>query len=158
MSSIPHVPQAPHGSTSDIPRFFHLWVSSPPPRAGTFSPQQREDSKITAPLLAANPISSRCPNTAFLPVTFAAPPGVAPGLCQGEGAAPANVNLFQFSHSVVLTLFDPMNRSTPGLPVHHQLLELTQTQVHRAGDAIQPSHPLLSPSPALNLSQHQGLF
>ena len=52
-----------------------------------------------------------------------------------------------------------MNRSTPGLPVHHQLPELTQTHVHRVGDAILPSHPLLSPSPpALNLSQHQGLF
>ena len=51
-----------------------------------------------------------------------------------------------------------MNRSTPGLPVHHQLLESTQTHVHRVGDAIQPSHPLLSPSPpALNPSQHQGL-
>ena len=55
------------------------------------------------------------------------------------------------------TLCDPKNRSTPGLPVHHQLLEFTQTHVHRAGDAIQPSHPLFSPSPpALNLSQHQG--
>ena len=54
---------------------------------------------------------------------------------------------------------DPMNRSTPGLPVHHQLLELTQTHVHRVGDAIQPPHPLSSPSPpALNPSQHQDLF
>ena len=52
-----------------------------------------------------------------------------------------------------------MDCSMPGLPVHHQLLELTQTHVHRVGDAIQPSHPLLSPSPpALNLSHHQGLF
>ena len=57
------------------------------------------------------------------------------------------------------TLCNPMNCSTPGLPVHHQLLEFTQTHVHRDGDAIQPSHPLLSPSPpAPNLSQHQGLF
>ena len=54
---------------------------------------------------------------------------------------------------------DPMNCSTPGLPVHHQLPESTQTHVHQVGDAIQPSHPLSSPSPAaLNLSQHQGLF
>ena len=54
------------------------------------------------------------------------------------------------------TLCDPMNRSTPGLPVHHQLLEFTQTLVCWVGDAIQPSHPLSSPSPpALNLSQHQ---
>ena len=57
------------------------------------------------------------------------------------------------------TLCDPMNRSTPGLPVHHRLPEFTQTHVHRVGDAIQPSHPLLSPSPpALNLSQHQRLL
>ena len=57
------------------------------------------------------------------------------------------------------TLCDPMNRSRPGLPVHHQLPEFTQTHVHQVGDAIQPSHPLSSPSlPALNLSQHQGLF
>ena len=57
------------------------------------------------------------------------------------------------------TLCNPMNRSTPGLPVHHQLLESTQTQVHWVGDAIQLSHPPLSPSPpALNLPQHQGLF
>ena len=57
------------------------------------------------------------------------------------------------------TLCDYMNRSTPGLPVHHQLPESTQTHVHWVGDAIQPSHPLLSPSPpSLNPSQHQGLF
>ena len=54
------------------------------------------------------------------------------------------------------TLCDPLNRSTPGLPVHHQLLEFTQTHVHRVSDAIQPSHPLLFPSPpAPNPSQHQ---
>ena len=58
-----------------------------------------------------------------------------------------------------LTLCDPMNHSTPGLPVHHQLQEFIQTHVHRVGDTIQPSHPLLSPSPpASNPSQHQGLF
>ena len=57
------------------------------------------------------------------------------------------------------TLCDPMNRSTPGLPVHHQLPEFTQTHVHWVGDAIQPSHPLSPPSPpALNISQPQGLF
>ena len=58
-----------------------------------------------------------------------------------------------------LTLCDPMNCSTPGLPVHHQLPESTQTHVLWVGDAIQPSHPLSSPSPpTLSLSQHQGLF
>ena len=57
------------------------------------------------------------------------------------------------------TLCDPMNRSTPGLPVHHQLPEFTQNHVHRVSDAIQPSHPLSSPSPpAPNPSQHQSLF
>ena len=57
------------------------------------------------------------------------------------------------------TLWDPMNRSMPGLPVHHQLPEFTQTHVHRVGDAIQLSHPLSSPSPpAPNPSQHQSLF
>jgi len=57
------------------------------------------------------------------------------------------------------TLCDPMNHSTPGLPVHHQLPEFTQTHVHRVSHAIQPSHPLSSPSPpAPNPSQHQSLF
>ena len=57
------------------------------------------------------------------------------------------------------TICDPMNRSTPGLPVHHQFLEFTQTYVHQVGDAIQPSHPLSSPfPPAPNPSQHQSLF
>ena len=58
-----------------------------------------------------------------------------------------------------LTFCNPMNRSTPGFPAHHQLLELTQTHVHQVGDAIQPSHPLSSPSPpTFYLSQHQVLF
>ena len=69
--------------------------------------------------------------------------------------------LVQFSSvaQLCLNLCNPMNCSTPGLPVHHQLPEFTQTHVHRVSDAIQPSHPLSSPSPpALNLSQHQDLF
>ena len=68
---------------------------------------------------------------------------------------------YQFSSVTQLcpTPCDPMDCSTPGLPVHHQLPESTKTHVHWVGDAIQPSHPLLSPSPpAFNLSQHQGLF
>ena len=68
-------------------------------------------------------------------------------------------NQFSSVSQSCLTLCDPMNRSTPGLPVHHQLPEFTQTHVHQVGDAIQPSHTLLSPSPpAPNPSQHQGLF
>ena len=69
--------------------------------------------------------------------------------------------LYQFSSvsQSCPTLCDPMNCSTPGLPVHHQLPEFTQTHVHRISDAIQPSHPLSSPSPhAPNPSQHQSLF
>ena len=68
---------------------------------------------------------------------------------------------FQFSSVAQLcpTLCDPLNSSTPGFPVHHQLLELAKTHIHQVGDAIQPFHPLSSPSPpAFNLSQHQGLF
>ena len=82
------------------------------------------------------------------------------------------VQIFQFIFKVLLlsvqfssvaqlclTLCDPMNCSMLGLPVHHQLPEFTQTHVHQVGDAIQPSHPLSSPSPpAPNPSQHQSLF
>ena len=74
---------------------------------------------------------------------------------------PHNCTHLQFSSVAqsCLTLCDPMNRSTSGLPVHHQLPEFTQTQDHRVSDAIQPSHPLSSPSPpAPNPSQHQSLF
>ena len=64
----------------------------------------------------------------------------------------------QFSSQLCPTLCDPMNCSTPGFPVHHQLWELAQTHVHQVGDVIQPSHPSSSSSPpAFNLSQHQGL-
>ena len=74
---------------------------------------------------------------------------------------PLYPNLIGFSSVArsCLTLCDPMDCSTPGFPVHHQLPEFTQTHVYQVGDAIQPSHPLTSPSPpAFNLSQHQGLF
>ena len=91
--------------------------------------------------------------------------------CEMEPASPASppsAGTFftteppvQFSSvaQACLTLCYPMNRSMPGLRVHHQLPEFTQTHVHWVGDAIQPSHPLSSPSPpAFNLSQHQSLF
>jgi len=68
-------------------------------------------------------------------------------LCSVSSVAPSCV-----------TLWDPMDYSMPGFPVCHQLLELTQTQVHQVGDAIQPSHPVSFPSPAFDLSQHQGLY
>ena len=77
----------------------------------------------------------------------------------GIKIAERSINQFSSVAQSCLTLFDPMNRSTPGLPVRHQLPEFTQTHVHRVGDAIQPSHPLSSSfPPAPNPSQHQGLF
>ena len=81
-------------------------------------------------------------------------PSVSSWLLTGNYSRVSSVQLL--SH---VQLCDPMNCSTPGLPVHHQLPESTQTHVHRVSDAIQLSHPLSSPSPtALNLSQHQDLF
>ena len=81
------------------------------------------------------------------------PPGKLPGKYSFSSV--------QFSSVAQLCpiLCDPMNRSTPGLPVHHHLPEFTQTHVHRVSDAIQPSHPRSSPSPPVpNPSQHQSLF
>ena len=72
---------------------------------------------------------------------------------------PIRISPFSSLTQSCLTLCDPMNRSTPGLPVRHQLPEFTQTHAHQVSDAIQPPHPLSSPSPpAPNPSQHQGLF
>ena len=97
-----------------------------------------------------------------------APRGYSPVLAHGplrlhrnKGAASPSLASVQFSSVAqsCLTLCDPMNHSTPGLPVHHQLSGFTQTHVHQVSDAIQPSHPLSSPSPpAPNPSQHQSLF
>ena len=111
----------------------------------------------TFPFSALSPYPARasgCPRNA-LRIQFPAfglPPLVWPFL---------EVPSFQFS-SVAQScpaLCNPMDCSTPGFPVHHQLLELAQTHVHRVGDAIQTPHPLLSPSPPVfSLSQHQRLF
>ena len=87
-------------------------------------------------------------------------------LCKDLNEKYAYIILYYFSSSVQFSsvaqlcpnLCNPMDCSTPGFPVHHQLPELAQTYVHLVSDVIQPSHPLLSPSPAFNLSQHQGLF
>ena len=82
------------------------------------------------------------------------------GFCPGpprSGAGPSVCCCCCVEAQSCLTL-RPRGCSPPGLPVHHQLPESTETHVHRVGDAIQPSHPLPSPSPAFSLSQHQGLF
>ena len=85
-------------------------------------------------------------------------PFLPPGDLPNPGIQPASLQFSSVAQSC-LTLCDPKECSTPGLPVHHQLPEFTQTHVHPGRDAIQASHPLSSPSPpALNLSQHQGLF
>ena len=79
--------------------------------------------------------------------------------CMQKRRSRAAIRSDQISRSVMSDSSSPMNRSMPGLPDHHQLPEFTQTHVHRVSDAIQPSHPLLSPSPlAPNPSQHQSLF
>ena len=84
--------------------------------------------------------------------------GLTPGLGKSPGEG-KRLNSVQFTCSVVSDSLCPMDCSTPGLPLHHQLPEFTQTHVHPVGDAIKPSHPLSSPSPpAFNLFQHQGLF
>ena len=72
----------------------------------------------------------------------------------------ANILSIQFSSVTQScpTLCNSMNHRTPGLPVHHHLPKFSQTHIHRVSDAIQPPHPLLSPSPAPSPSQHQGLF
>ena len=69
-----------------------------------------------------------------------------------------NCVYFHFSSSVMSDSFQPRTSCMPGFPVHHQLQMIAQTHVHRIGDAIQPSHPLLSPSPAFSLPKHQGRF
>ena len=80
------------------------------------------------------------------------------GITDAIDTSLSSVQLSSFTQSCP-TLCDPMDCSKPGVPVHPQLPEFTQTHAHWVGDAIQPSHPLSSPSPpALNLSQHQGLF
>ena len=86
--------------------------------------------------------------------------GMPPNILQGPGQYPSHSpDQIRSVAQLCPTLCDPMNHSTPGLPVHHQLPEFTETRVHRVSDAIQPSHPLSSPSPpAPNPSQHQSLF
>ena len=86
-------------------------------------------------------------------------PSIFPSIRVFSSESVLHTGSVQFSHSVMSNSLRPMDCSTPGLLVHHQLPESTQIHVHWVGDAIQPSHPLSSPSlPALNLTQHQGLF
>ena len=78
--------------------------------------------------------------------------------CGHNPGQPSEFVLSSVQSFSCILLCDPMDCSMPGLPVHHHVPELTQTHVHQLSDAIQSSHPLSPPSPAFNLSQHQGLF
>ena len=121
---------------------------------------------ISDAIQQSHPLLSTSPSTfnisqhqGFLPMNQFLVSGSQLGLQFSTG--PSNERVFRLFSSVTqlyLTLCDPMDCSMQGFPVHHQLPELTQTHDHQVSDAIQPSHPLLSPSPAFNLSQHQGLF
>ena len=106
--------------------------------------------------------SIREPEPQTLSTAFHSRTGIWPSWAKIIRAFPrASNGIVQFSSVAQLcpTLCNPMDGNTPGLPVHYRLLEFTQTHVHWVGDAIQPSHPLSSPSPpTFNLSQHQGLF
>ena len=113
-------------------------------------------SFISLPLL--RPVSSQ--RHSKIEIKLINDPTIA-SMCSSEEKKKSPTASVQFSSVTqsCLILSNPMNHSTPGLPVHHQLPEFTQTHVHRVGDAVQPSHPLSSPSPpSPNPSQHQGLF
>ena len=124
------------------------WSGLPCPPPRDLSDPGIESKSLTSPVLAGGffTISATREAPKYLYIN--------PYICSLE-------KWYQFSSVVQWcpTLCDPMNCSTPGLPVNHQLPEFTQTHVHRVGDAIQPSHPLSSPPPpAPNPSQHQSLF
>ena len=106
-------------------------------------------------------LSSRFMSIVLWPGMTHLMPMLSQNACCGWGAWCHSLSFDTFSSVAqsCLTVWDPMDCSTPGFPVHHQLPELTQTHTHWVSDPIQPSHPLSSPSsPAFNLSQHQGLF
>ena len=99
------------------------------------------------------------PNPEMKPMSLASPALAGRFFTMAPPGKPSMLIQFSSVAQSCPTLCDPMNRSTPGLPVRHQLPEFTQIHVHRVSDAIQPSHPPSSPSPlAFNLSQHQGPY
>ena len=152
------------------------WSSLPFPTSGDLSNSGTKPESLACPALAGGFFTTEPPGMplghvspflyprASLTVTGASSQDTDIGIwfTQGRTSFPLGTRLsVQFSSisQSCPTLCDPMNRSAPGLPVHHQLLEFTQTHVYRVSDAIQPSHPLSPPSPpAPNPSQHQSLF
>ena len=104
------------------------------------------------------PTSDDLPDTGIKLASFMSP-ALAGGIFTHWATWEAKRYVFSSVAQSCLALYKPLDCSMPGFSVHHQLLELAQTHVHQVGDAIQPSHPLLSPFlPTFNLSQHQGLF
>ena len=121
------------------------WSGLPCPPPGDLPDPRIEPASLTSPALAVG----------SLPL---GQPGKPQYLVSAQFSQFSSVQFISVTQSC-LTVCNPMNHSTPGLPVHPQLPEFTQTHVHRVNDAIQPSHPLSSPSPpAPNPSQHQSLF
>ena len=169
-SSVIH---APHSSSSTWFYFQHL-VSSAfgsllLPELGLLHNRREKTVRLPASYCFGLHFWQQIPPAAGVQIqTFclcyrSAPPGGAPGLGQGQGPSPPNVSFSSVALSCP-TLGDLMDRSTPGLPVHHQLLEFTQTHVHRVSGAIQPSHPVvpfsshLQPFPASGSFQMSQLF
>ena len=128
----------------------HVWLFATPWTIACQAPLSMEFSRQENCLPC--PLPGDLPDPGIKLASF-----VSPALTSGF-PLPLSVQFISVTQSCP-TLCDPMNRSTPDLPVHHQLPEFTQTHVHWVGDGIQPSHSLSSPSPlAFNLSQHQCLF
>ena len=154
-------PSSDEGDTGSIPE------SERSPGEGKGCPLQysglEESMDCAAPGVAerrTRPSGSHCQTCHAASVSLCLCSPASPGMGSERDALPPLRAFVQFS-SVAQScpLCDPMDHSMPGLHVHHQLLKLAQTHVHRGGDAIQPSHPLSSPSPpAPNPSQHQSLF
>ena len=124
----------------------------------TRSPSSRHAAPAHVTRSPGARLMSHSPNSRHTAPAHVTQPQLTSRSAGSRHAAPAHVQFSSVAQSCP-TLCNHMNRSTPGLPVHHQLPEFTQTHMHTVGDAIQPSHPLSSPSPpAPNPSQHQGLF
>ena len=163
-SSVIH---APHSSSSTWFYFQHL-VSSAfgsllLPELGLLHNRREKTVRLPASYCFGLHFWQQIPPAAGVQIqTFclcyrSAPPGGAPGLGQGQGPSPPNVSFSSVALSCP-TLGDLMDRSTPGLPVHHQLLEFTQTHVHRVSGAIQPSHPVVPFSSHLQPFPASGSF
>ena len=162
------VSNIPHGITMKL-KWVHLFFSCSVV-SNSLWPHGLQHTRLPCPSLSSRVCSNSCPLSRWWHPTISSSvaPFSDPQSFPASGSFPMSwlftsggQTLPQIRSVTQLcpTLCDPMNRSMPGLPVHHQLPEFTQTHVHRVSDAIQSSHPLSSPSPpAPNPSQHQGLF